>query len=387
MSLGSNARRLAGAGLLVAALLPAVPTAPAAAPLGESDYQRVNEALVAGHVVPRYQALADALGGLDEAAQGYCDAPAPARLAPLRTAHDGALDAWMGVQHLQFGPVELFMRSYRLYFWPQGRGKVGQAIEALLAAADPAALEAERFRNASTAIQGLPAAEVLLFGLGSETLPSDYRCALLVRLTGNMRAMAEEILAEWRGGEIDFARTVAEPGPDNPYFATAQEASLAFFQSLYTGLEMLSDVRLKPVLGASAETARPQMVEVPRPGRSLRNIVLGLEALQGLYGGEGAGQGAGVGQGGAGSAPGLGALAVASGADPELDPLLRKAFRLTLENARGIEGPLAEAVVDAARRPALEKLQTQLTALRQILRGRLSAATGLTVGFNAMDGD
>lgn len=360
---------LAAAGLLAASAV----GAGANEPLAAGDYQRVNEALVAGHVIPRYQALAEAMTALDEAAHAYCDAPGAGTLAPLRDAYGTALDGWMGVQHLHFGPVELFMRSYRLYFWPQGRGKIGEAVGALLAEADPAALEEERFRNASTAIQGLPAAEVLLFGPDAETPPSAYRCALLVRLAGNMREMAAQIAEEWRGGEIAFARTVAEPGAHNSYFATPRDASRAFFQALYNGLELIADARLKPVLGAAPASARPQLAETPLAGRSLRNIVLSLEALQGLYQGEGG--------------PGLGALAVESGLDPDLDPLLRRAFRLTLETARTAEGPLAEAVQDPARRPVLEKLQIQLTALRQIVRGRLSAAAGLAIGFNAMDGD
>lgn len=361
---------------LAVALLAAVPAAGAAAaaePLRPADYQRVNEALVADHAVPRYQALAEATAALDAAAASYCTAPDAATLAPLRAAFGEALDAWMGVQHLHFGPVELFMRSYRLYFWPQGRGRIADAVGELLSAADPAALEQERFRNSSTAIQGLPAVEVLLYGPEADARPSTYRCGLLTTITANMAGMAREIVADWQGGEVDFARTVAEPGQGNAYFETPQEATLAFFQSLYNGLELVADARLEPVLGESAAEAKPQLAESRLSGRSLRNVVLNLEALRALYQGEGG--------------PGLESLAVRSGVDPELDALLDKAFRLTLENARGIEGPLAEAAADPGRRPALDKLYTQVTALKQIVRSRLSAAIDLAIGFNAMDGD
>ncbi|SMF81376.1 hypothetical protein SAMN06265365_1402 [Tistlia consotensis] len=374
-------RRLALPAALAAALLAGLqaarateaPVSLAAVALGEADYQRVNDALVQHHVVPRYQVMAAAMAALDAAAGRYCAAPGAGTLAALRAADEAAVDAWMGVQHLHFGPVELFMRSYRLYFWPQGRGRIAQATGELLAAADPASLEEQHFRNASTAIQGLPALEVLLYGEGAEETPSAFRCALLTRIACNMKAMAADIVEEWQGGKIDFARTVAEPGPDNPYFESAEEATLAFFQSLYNGLELISDARLKPVAGASIEKAKPALAESRAPGRSLRNVVVNLEALQGLYEGEGG--------------PGLGDLAVRSGADPKLEPLLRKAFRLTVETAKGIEPPLAEAVVDPKRRKAVDKLLTQLVAIKQILRSRFSPATGLPIGFNAMDGD
>ncbi len=356
--------------LVLATLLPA---GPAAAALSADDYQRVNEALVADHVVPRYRTLAAAAERLDAAAAAYCAAPGEDRLGALRAAFGETLDGWMGVQHLQFGPVELFLRNYRLHFWPQARGKVGGAVAELLAAADPAALEEARFRNASTAVQGLPALEVLLYGPDAEAPPADYRCRLLRRITSGMAGMTRDIVADWQGGNVAFAETLASPGEDNPYFESAQEATLAFFQRLYNGLEMIADARLRPVLGASAEQSQPGLAESRLSGRSLRNVVLNLEALQALYLGEGG--------------PGLAALVAGSGADPELDPLLRKAFRLTLENARGIEPPLTEAVADPAARPQLEQLLTQVRAIRQIVRDRLTKAIDLAIGFNSMDGD
>lgn len=350
-------------------------SAPAAArPLTEADYQAVNDALVEHHVVPRYRSLAEAMAALEGATGSYCAQPASASLEPVREAFGSALDAWMGVQHLRFGPVELFMRSYRLYFWPEGRGRIRQAVAELLATSDAALLEPERFRNASTAIQGLPAVEVLLYEPPGEAEGGvAYRCALLTRITAGMSAMAEGIVADWQGGEVDFAGVVASPGPDNPYFGTARDATLAFFESLHNGLQLIADIKLKPVVGESAAAARPQLAETSASDRALRNIVLNLEALQGLYLGEGGTR--------------LGALAAEHASDPDLDPLMRKAFRLTLENARGIALPLPQAVTDPAARPAVEKLLTQVLALKQIVRTRLAAALDLAIGFNAMDGD
>jgi len=170
-----------------------------------------------------------------------------------------------------------------------------------------------------------------------------------------------------------FARTVAAPGPDNPYFATHQDATLAFFKSFHGGLQLIADVKLKPVVGDAIETARPNLAESRLSGRALDNIAVNLAALEALYLGE--------------SGPGLSALVRDHGGDAELDPLMRKAFRMTLETARGIEGPLGEAVNDPARRPAVEKLTTQVLALKQIVKTRLAAALDLQVGFNALDGD
>ena len=73
--------------------------------------------------------------------------------------------------------------------------------------------------------------------------------------------------------------------------------------------------------------------------------------------------------------------------DAKIGPLLTKAFALTLETARGIGKPLPQAVVDPASRPRVEKLATQIQAMRQLVGTRLAAALNLSVGFNALDGD
>ena len=190
-----------------------------------------------------------------------------------------------------------------------------------------------------------------------------------------MRTMAAAILAEWREGDASFARIMAMPGPDNAYFEDHPAATLAFFQGLHDSMQLIFDVNLKPVIGESDATVRPVLAESRLSGRSQRNIVVTLEALQALYLGEGS---AGLGEGSAG---------LTAVADPKLDRLMRKAFRLTVATAQSIEGPVEKAAADPARRAAVKKLAKQMQALKQIVRDRLAPALGLAVGFNALDGD
>jgi len=326
-------------------------------------YARVNAALIEHHVLPRYARLEAAAAALARAARRRCEHGDA--LDGARAAWHQAADGWMGVEHLRFGPVELFMRGHRVHFWPEALGRIPGAVEEALAAERP-------LREASVAVQGLPAAEHLLFE-GEPPRPGTDRCRLLVAIAANLHDIASGILADWRGGEVDFAAAVRAPGTDNPWFATHRDAALAFFKSLYGGLQRVADVKLKPALGDSARAARPQLLESRPSARALRNVILDLEALEALYGGEGG--------------PGLGDLAREHGADAKLDALLRKAFRVTLATARGIELPLEPALTDPRARAEVEKLATQVQALKQIVRTRLAAALGLQVGFNALDGD
>ena len=338
--------------------------------IASADYARVNAALIEFHALPRYERLATATDAFAGAAEAFCDEESGADHERLRAGFHDAMDAWMGVQHLRFGPVDSRMRGFRFYFWPQARNKVGEAVAEFVAAgADDAALAA-RIGRANVAVQGLLAAEVLVYD--DRYLGADAKaCALLAAVVANMRTMAAGILAEWRDGDASFARIMAMPGPDNPHFEDHTAGTLAFFQGFHDSLQLIYDVNLKPVIGESAATVRPVLAESRLSGRSQRNIVVTLEALQALY----------IGEGGAG----LGDLTAI--ADPKLDRLMRKACRLTLATAQSIEGPVEKAAADPSRRPPVKKLAKQMQALKQIVRDRLAPALGLAVGFNALDGD
>ena len=337
-------------------------------PISQSDYARINAALVDGHVLPRYRRLAENTAGLAEAAEDFCAGGPKTNLTLLREAFHDAMRAFLGIQHVRFGPVEYFSRVQRFHFWPQARGKVARAVRAALALGDDA-LSPDLFERSSAAVQGFPAAELLLFD--PRYLAAGKGCRLLLAVTGNLRRMAAGIVADWTAGETPFVRTVAEPGPDNGYFRDRREATLALFRSLHDGLQFIVDVRLKPVVGESPDKARPVLAESRPSGRSARNVVDSLAAVRALYFGEGG--------------PGLGALAAR--VDPKLDRLMRKAFRVTLATARSVDRPLEQAATDPALRPGVSKLVLQTRALKQIVRDRLSKSLGLAVGFNALDGD
>lgn len=351
-----------------------MPAANSAADIPHAAYAPINRALLQTHILPRYKAFADATGRFDDAARRYCAAPAVARPAEVRMRFGEALSAWMGVQHLRFGPSELLLRANRIHFWPEARGKIGRAVKSMIDTPPSQPLRADRFPRLSAAVQGLPAAEYLLYEASArEEKRRNAACALLVGVTANLKRMAAAINADWRGGKVNFTRTLTVPGRANAYFKTHQEATVALFRSLHDGLQLIADAKLRPVLGASIEAARPNFAESHRSGRSQINIVENLIALRAIYEGEGT--------------PGLGDLLRTHGKDPKLERLMRRAFALTLENAKGIDAPLKRAVKDPALRPRVEKLLLQVRALRQIVRTRLAERLDLAVGFNSLDGD
>ena len=350
--------------------------------ISSGAYQKVNESLVRDHVLPRYRSFAGATMRLREAAGALCEAPAEDALPRARSAYHEAMDAWMAMQHLQFGPLEQELRAYRVYFWPQARGRVGDVIAELLGAGDEGIFSPERFSGTSVAAQGLPAAEHLLFARGDALSGAveagSAECRVLEAVGRGLEEIAHDALEEWTvavaaGSASSYADLMLEPGPGNADFPSSQDATLLFFAALHTGLSLVAEVKVAPVIGDSTATVRPALAESRASGRSTRNIAINLEALQALYAGE--------------EGSGLGEIVAASREDPALDPLMRKAFRLTLENVRSFDAALEAAAADPSSRKRVEKLSLQVRALRQLVRTRVAEALDLAVGFNSLDGD
>lgn len=343
--------------------------------LTEQDFADVNIALVDTHILPRYARLADALTAFEVSASDYCSANSDSDPGTLRETYHQAMDAWMGIEHVRFGPIELFMRSFRFFFWPQSRGKVVEQLQELAGRIDQFAENPEQFASTSASVQGLLAAEALVFRT-EEFSPGlkagNAGCAMLSAVAGNMSAIANEVIADWNGGMMHFRNEVQRPGSDEALYDNHQEVTAILFKSLHDELQLITEVKMRPVLGESIDTAKPVLAESRPSQRSSRNIAANLEALQALYAGE----------------TGAGGLSqLVSMSDTELDKLMHRAFSITVKNARSLEQPLEVIATSTEQRAQADKLFLQVRALRQIVRERLASALSMRIGFNTLDGD
>ena len=368
-----TSRRHAALGCL--ALLLAVTGAGAEA-ADLAAYRRLNVGLAEQHVIPRYEALAAATAALDEDTAAFCAAPGGAGLDGLRDRFREAQAAWMGVQHLRFGPVQFLLRYDRFAFWPDQRNTAGRHLGALLAGGDPAALEPRAFARGSVAVQGFPALERLLFGKDAAQLTeagdaAAFRCRVLRRIAGNLAVMSRGTLDGWRTGDSAYRRVLETTGEDNAYYRDDKEASLDFFKAFHGSLQMIADLKLARPLGAEAAKAKPRRTESWRSEASLANLQANLRALEELYAGP----------------AGFSTLVVSVAGDRDLDQALRDRLKAALAAAEAIRPPLSSALGDAEERGKVERLLAEVRALQGLATQRLAAALDLPVGFNAFDGD
>ncbi|WP_323005061.1 imelysin family protein [Pseudorhodobacter sp.] len=300
---------------------------------------------VAEHILPGYANFALATQTLSDAAATACEAET------LRPAFQTAFDAWMGVQHLRFGPVEQGGLGLSIGFWPDPKGSGARAQAALLTA-EPAVLEPDNFAQQSIAARGLFALERLLYP--AEPLPADP-CALIRATTHDLARVAALINTAWT---TDYAQTVLTAGEaGNSIYLTRPEVRQALFTQLVTSLEFTDDSRLGRPLGIFSKP-RPERAEARASGRSLRNILLSLQAQRALV----------------------------ATLTPDA-PQTMAAFDHAIHLAQTLDDPVLAGVADPESRLKVEILQQAIKALRETVLSELGPELDVGIGFNAADGD
>lgn len=361
-------RKLVPAAALALAVAAAVPSAGAAEP----DYQALNAALVKDYVLPRYETFAETTAALDAALVDACadGRPTPEEAGP---AYHAAMDAWMAVQHLRFGPALLLLRYDRLAFWPDARGVVRRHLAQLLSERKAAALEPETFAAGSVAVQGFPALERLLFDSEADTWSTPFACAVVRAIGANIKSIGAGLIADWRDGDEAFAQVVLSAGDGNAHYFDAKEASLDFAKSLRGAVLLVQDYKLGRPLGKTADAALATRAESWRSARSLRNVLINLTAAQALY--EGGGDAS------------LSSMTHAQPQGAELDETVRAALQRLIAAVEAQPDALVAALEAPDGWQKLNAIRVEARQLLDLLGGPLSQVLGLPMGFNSYDGD
>ena len=298
------------------------------------------------HIQPRYSALAEATATLAATAAADCTPEA------VKPAYHTAYDAWIGISHIQFGPVEDQALALAMAFWPDPKDRTAKALARLTADADPAVNDPAAFAQVSAAAQGLTALERVLF----EDQPNTaYACALTQAIATSLATHAAQLDDLWP----DFAALMSTAGTDgNTRFQDPVEAQRALYTALSTGLEFLEDQRLGRPLG-TFDKPRPQRAEARRSNRSLRHVTIQLLALREL----------------------ANALA-----ENDL-PITNSTFDAALEKANALDDPAFAGVADPVKRFRVEALQQAVRDIRTAVASEVGTPLGVSNGFNSLDGD
>ncbi|XDA98677.1 imelysin family protein [Sulfitobacter sp. LCG007] len=314
------------------------------------------ETVVAKHILPGFGRLAADAKVLEERARQDCAPESPG----LREAYNDAFDAWIRVSHLRFGPTEVGDRAFALAFWPDVRGFTPRTLGTLIAEEDPAVATQEAFAHVSVAGRGFYALEYLLYD-DSLSVAGDpaYHCALVEAVARDISATSEAILSDWQERYAALLTTAGAPG--NTVYRSEDEALQELYKAIATGLQFTQDTRIGRPLG-TFEKSYPSRAEARRSGRSLRHVVLSLEATHELAG-------------------------LLSEGEPAAWPPLDRAFDNARDKALTLDDPVFAGVAEPQSRLRVEVLYQAFDEIRERYLPELGAALGVAPGFNALDGD
>ncbi|MCP8688280.1 imelysin family protein [Marinobacterium sedimentorum] len=353
------AQLLAGSGLLLAGL------SQAAAPI---DWEAFNASTISGHIQPRYQQLAHQSQTLAETTAHWCNARSSDDFNQVQQAFENSLQAWQGIQHVQFGPVQLLMRNYGIQFWPDRKGITGRQLQAALNGPDAGQYDDAFFHQASISIKGFPALERLLYSTDalSQLQRHPHACALATAISTRLAQTGQELATEWQTLALDDQRSENDDGTT----ASVPDLSLNLLRALVQPVEVIRDSKLEAVLGEDQTGARLQRAENWRSGQSLASIASNLEALQDLY---------------AGGEPSLDRILRTQGATAQADQI-GALFTQARAQLAAVAGPLAVALENADSYGQLRALSATLKSLDEALYDAMPAIDA-QLGFNSRDGD
>jgi predicted lipoprotein len=340
---------------LLTALALLLPTAATA-----SDPAAVALAFADNFAIPRFEAVAKAAHAQEKAWSRSCTGKNRTTAEPLRAAYNAVADAWAMVEFVRIGPAAVALRAERFNWWLDRTDATGKAMATLLAS-DPRDLTVEKLAAGSVAGQGLPVIERLIYPSSEAAKLSGpdgaRRCGVGLAVAREQSRIADDIVADWSGPSGARA-ALASNARWNVSFADGKEAASVMMTDLVAGLETLKDLKVAMLFHDVKNENAPRLAEAVRSGRTVRDISMNLAAIrEGLT------------------------IFMASA------PVAEKAqLDTAFDDAEKKLDAFAHAPV-AERQGAVIRTLAAFTTLSQTAMTVLPQATGLTLGFNMLDGD
>lgn len=293
-----------------------------------------------------------------------CKPGQPWQAARLEEEFRALVAAWSRIAFLRFGPLVQDNRFERVLYWPDPRGVMLRQIKPLMQGAQAL----DDLHTHSVAVQGLPALEYALYG-ETGLLAADAQartpaaCAYAAAVAANLAQVGDALWQAWQA-QGSYAKDFAQPDAGNTFYRNEDEVLAEAIKALSTGMRFEADVKLKTVLGAQQDKARPKGLPFWRSGLALFALA---EASQGLADFHQA----------AAFAPEPNWLA--RGLDQEL--------RQSADLLRGRREELLRLSDDADLYRELTLVMLKLDNARRMVDEDLAAVLGVGMGFNALDGD
>lgn len=321
------------------------------------------------YVEPALHRFEAATRTLEERLSTLCATPAAGTLEASRAAFAETVSGWGGVSILRFGPLVADNRFESIFFWPDTRGVTLKQTQAALANADPSVTDALQLADKSVALQNLLTLDFLLAGDGAEALAAagaEHRCRFASAVASVLDDHAEALSTAW-SADTNFGISFRQPGADGDFQSPA-EVMAELAKASLTTVEFVRSAELGPARGDTIEEARGRRAPFWRSNLTFELVAAQLSGLDALL-----------------AATGLGDVLEGTYASPFNN--LRSDLGLAAATLGDIALPAEAAFADATARKRLDYVDLLLGYAHDTITGDLTASLGLTMGFNALDGD
>ena len=336
------------------------------------DHKGLARLVLENHIRPGYDRLLASARAFGDEAKVFCDAAPGEPTDALKDAFRDLVLSWARIEQVQFGPVMDERRHARVFYWPDRKGLGRRQVRRTLAKKDARSLDPAALAERSVALQGLGAAEILLYAKGAKEFATpgparDFRCGYLKTIAANIVNIAAEVQSAWND-ENGYVRTFLSPGADNPSYLDDSEVTLEIAKAFLVGLERLRDIEIAGPLGLSRKTSRRTRAAFKPSGLSTRFLIAKLEGMTMLYVAGGLGDRIDAHEWGMGSS-------------------ILSELNLALNHMKSLNVLMGEVAENEEAENRLLASGFPLKNAREQTSRILADAAGLSLGFNALDGD
>ncbi len=341
-------------------------------PTYSADYLKLAQTAYEKHIVPGYKNLVVQTKALEQQFDKFCQMPKETGLKETQIAYKNALVAWARVEHIHFGPVSKKYRRERFAYWPDLKGRGLRQVRRVIASQDKSVLSLETLESQSIAMQGLTALEYLLYGNKNELILSSeaegkFRCDFSKTIAKNLAKMSSDILKGWQP-ETTFTDAFLRPGPKKIYI-TPQEVTKDLFQAYEVGLEQTRNLKvLRPAGRPPKGKSNYKKAAYWRSNLSLEVIEANFNSLKDFFV--------------------IGGFSeFTAKKEPHLEQQVIQSMDNGLKMIARLKGPISEILSDKKKTGQLRFLVAMLNIVRAKSGLAILKVGGLTIAFNAEDGD
>lgn len=319
-------------------------------------------------VTTNYQGLLDNL----------CRSGEEEALSAARNNFTDLVLAFSRIEPFRFGPMQVDNRMERAFFWPDPRGRGLKQVQKILAVKDETATDPTTLSRKSVALQGLPALEFLLFGTNSaeelET-PAGFRCRYAHAISQGLATMAALALSDWQAAD-GIAFSLQNPMETAPIYRNPVDSMQELVKAARSNLQGLNDLKLTAALRDNPAKAKPKRLPFWRSGLALLALNENMKSVKALI-----------------SAWDLKILLDQNGAladqiDFEFNQAVSAIDRVEVHLTTSRSGEtLVGLVKDSDHYRHLAYARLPVNSVITLLSEDLTTSLGLTIGFNALDGD